>query len=1196
MGKELREACDFQNLLVIQPGARRSTPEAAFTSDEMNFFDIEDLTSSPSSNSQRYHVYPLVFQCIIESSVSVRLLATYDTRSLPMATMEAICHHFSQAATQLVEAASSTHTVPLSSITLTSEYDIEKVLGWTSDPSSTMQPWDSCVHDLVSQQARIGSLEKEAIYAWDGTMTYAELDQVSSQLAVHLRQLGVGPEDFVPICYEKSMWTIVAMLGIMKAGAHPPARREALVKDIGGVQVILASPSTATSCAKLDAEVVVLSPALISQLPSLSTTEDAFAVNPRSAAYAIFTSGSTGKPKCVIMEHLSLCSSIRGHAAEIGLNAESRVLQFSNYVFDVSLGEILSTLVFGGTVCVPSDTQRLAGGELPSFIAQSRANVAMLTPSVVSTISPSEVPTLKTLVLGGEAPTRDNLQTWGGHVRLVNGYGPAEACIYCSAFEIPSSTAYPNVVGRGSNFKLWVVDVNEPSRLAPIGCTGEILLEGPGLARGYMNNKEATSRAFIELERADWFDQEPRQAKRRFYKTGDLARYTTEGTVQYLGRKDTQVKLHGQRIELGEIEHQVKTTASSRGLVEHVVVDIVQKESQAALVAIVSLAAVANGLSASAPVMMMMMTDALRAKFSSLAADVGLVLPHYMVPQYFILASHLPATASGKIDRTTLQGHINELSSSDLRAYYVEPSGDASTHVGNSVAPKAPSSDLERGLQQLWARVLNLSTDVIGVDDNFYRLGGDSIRVITMAKRVKEEFGVSLGLGQISGKATTISKLAIDIEAARAASDSTLTAVAKPDGNAHIDLQSEIASQWSPVPTRATVFLTGATGFLGTEILRQLLLSPAVARAIALQDGVERIEKTATAIGWWSSIDAVEKEKLEVWTGDLSTPRLGLGSDQWGQLVGSVDAIIHNGAVVNWQADFETLRAANVSSTADLLSTITARNSRSKLVYVSGGIKLVDTQKNQSEVAAELSRGGTGYMQTKFLAESLVNNTAAHLAGRTSPSNGQQNRVSIVKPGVILGAGVEGAANVDDYLWRVVASAAAVNAYPSEPEDHWLYLDDAASVARSVIDQLRFEAPVPSGVTSFVDLQRGMTVSAFWGLVDKELAATAGARHPGGLSSLSWDDWTRVALAQMESVGESHPLWPVQHFLGRLGTGLSPVKQATEQSVSRTDRELEKVVERNVRYLVRQGLIGDGEGRSNGGAFRRTGLNQKLGE
>src|SRR5699024_4689750 len=146
-----------------------------FTSDEMNFFDIEDLTSSPSSNSQRYHVYPLVFQCTIESSDSVRLLATYDTRSLPMATMEAICHHFSQAATQLVEAASSTHTVPLSSITLTSEYDIEKVLGWTSDPSSTMQPWDSCVHDLVSQQARIGSLEKEAIHAWDGTMTYAEL-------------------------------------------------------------------------------------------------------------------------------------------------------------------------------------------------------------------------------------------------------------------------------------------------------------------------------------------------------------------------------------------------------------------------------------------------------------------------------------------------------------------------------------------------------------------------------------------------------------------------------------------------------------------------------------------------------------------------------------------------------------------------------------------------------------------------------------------------------------------------------------------------------------------------------------------------------------------------------------------------------------------------------------------------------------
>ncbi|UNI16430.1 NRPS [Purpureocillium takamizusanense] len=1221
MGKELREACNFQNLLVIQPGGRRGASETKSTFEEVNFFDIDDLTSSSSGNSQRYHVYPLVFQCIIESTNSVRLLATYDTRSLPMATMEAICHHFSQAATQLVGAASSTHTIPLSSIALTSKYDVEKVLGWTSDPSRIIRPWDACVHDLVSQQARSNPPNKEAIYAWDGTMTYAELDQVSSQLAAHLQQLGVGPEVFVPICFEKSMWTIVAMLGIMKAGgafvpldpAHPPARREALVQDIGGVRLILASPSTAPSCANIPAEVMVLSPALISQLPSTSTTQDALSPSPvtsRSAAYAIFTSGSTGKPKGVVMEHYSLCSSIRGHATDIGLNAESRVLQFSNYVFDVSLGEILSTLVFGGTVCVPSDTQRLSGGELPSFMAQSRANVAMFTPSVVSILSPSDVPTLKTLVLGGEAPTRDNLQTWGEHVKLVNGYGPAEACIYCSAFEMPKSTPYPNVVGRGSNFNLWVVDVDDPTRLAPIGCTGEILLEGPGLARGYLNNKEATSRAFIELEEADWFDQEPGQIRRRFYKTGDLARYTTDGTVQYLGRKDTQVKLHGQRIELGEIEHQVKKMASSRGLAEHVVVDIVQKDGQPTLAAIVSLAAVGNGLNGTIPVMMMMMTDALRVKFSSLAADVGAVLPRYMVPQYFILASHLPATASSKIDRTTLRGRVNELSSADLRAYYIEPSGDTSTQVGSSVAPKEPSNDLERELQKVWARVLNLSPDVIGIDDSFYRLGGDSIRVITMAKRVKEEFGVSLGLGQVTGQGTTIARLAIAIEAALTASTSSSPTIATPEDNVHVDLQSEIATltatltnnatQSLPeamvsVATPATVFLTGATGFLGTEILRQLLFSSSVARVIALvrarseKEGVERIEKTARTIGWWSGVGAVEQEKLEVWTGDLSAPRLGLGSAKWEQLVSSVDAIIHNGAVVNWQADFETLRAVNVSSTVDLLSAAMANNSRSKLVYVSGGIKLVDTQEDQSGVAAELSRGGTGYMQTKFLAESLVNNTAAHLTRQSSLSHGQQNRVSVVKPGVILGAGAHGAANVDDYLWRVVASAAAVNAYPSEPDDHWLYLDDTASVARSIISQLELDVPTSSTLASFVDLQRGMTVSAFWDLVDAALATTASGRQPdAGLKSLSWDEWTRIALAQMEGVGEQHPLWPVQDFLGMLGTGHSPADSAL-----RSDGELEDVVRRNVRYLVEQEFIGGAVNGSKGGAFRRTALNPK---
>ena len=312
-----------------------------------------------------------------------------------------------------------------------------------------------------------------------------------------------------------------------------------------------------------------------------------------------------------------------------------------------------------------------------------------------------------------------------------------------------------------------------------------------------------------------------------------------------------------------------------------------------------------------------------------------------------------------------------------------------------------------------------------------------------------------------------------------------------------------------------------------------------------------------------------------------------------------MDAIIHNGAIVNWQADFETLRAANVSSTVELLRAATTSDSGTKFVYISGGIKLVDTQTNQAAVAAQLSTDGTGYMQTKFLAESIVHNAATFLRASTDISSSQskaispfplqqqqeqqqqqqQQQVSIVKPGVVLGAGTRSAANTDDYLWRVVAGAAAIRAYPSEPEDHWLYIDDAASVAQTILLQIGVgtrgcsHGEQPAGTGSFVDLQTGLPVPEFWRLVGERL----GRAEPNDdgekfdFRPLPWEEWIRVALAHMEDIGDSHPLWPVQHFLGRLASGNTPAKslQPTQEENSR----LHEVVRRNVGYLLEVGFI-----------------------
>ncbi|ODA79291.1 hypothetical protein RJ55_04884 [Drechmeria coniospora] len=776
MGKETRDACDFQNLLVIQPRARIqgfNDSSAALTEDraDVDFTKIEDLTSSSTGNAQRYHVYPLVFQCIIESPESIRLLASHDAHILSSAQMDAMCHHFSQAVTQLVTATSSSAAVALSSIRLTSRFDIQAAVSWASEPARQTETWDACVHDIISKRAtRFPS--REAIFSFDGCMTYSELENASSRFAEHLSKLGVGPETLVPICFEKSLWTIVAMLGIMKAGGafvpldpvSPINRTKALIKDMGNVEIIVASASTTASCVGLCTNIVTLSNELLTHLPPLSKMPVISKASPTNVAYVIFTSGSTGTPKGVIVEHRSLCSSIQGHGTDIGLDKDSRVLQFSNYVFDVSLGEILSTLVFGGTVCVPSDTERLSGSGLVGFIAQSSANVAFLTPSVVATLSPEEVPSLKTLVLGGEAPTRENLQTWYGKVNVLNGYGPAEACIYCSVSQFTSPTDRPTIVGRGSNFKLWVVDVNDSSRLSPVGCVGEILLEGPGLARGYLN-PAASSAAFIHLESSDWLDCENDITNRRFYKTGDLARCHVDGCIEYMGRKDNQIKLHGQRIELGEIEYQAKSALALQGSSEPVVIDLVRTGGREALVAIVSLGSIKTA-DEDAPVMMMMMTETLRNKFGKLASELSATLPLYMVPQYYILVSQMPTTSSGKIHRKGLREHIESLTALDLKAYFIEPSALGALNRGaadtNDFRP--PTTPIEASLRDIWSRILNLPIDSIGIDDNFYHLGGDSIRVITMAKRIKQEYDVALGLGHLAGKETTIAKLAAVIK------------------------------------------------------------------------------------------------------------------------------------------------------------------------------------------------------------------------------------------------------------------------------------------------------------------------------------------------------------------------------------------------------------------------------------------------
>ncbi|KAE8822002.1 hypothetical protein PTNB85_10576 [Pyrenophora teres f. teres] len=442
-----------------------------------------------------------------------------------------------------------------------SEHDdrgTEKMWAWNYEiPGVT----NKCIHNLFAEQV-LAQPNAPAICAWDGKMSYSVLDNLSTTLAGYLVKIGVKPEDVVPLCFEKSMWTVVAMLAVLKAGGafapldpdHPASRHKEILRQTSA-RVVLVSAQHSARWASSSCHVVTLSEASISQLTADDDLPN-FSATPGNAAYILFTSGSTGIPKGVVLEHRAVSTSCLGHGRAFGITDQSRVLQFTSYTFDFCMAEIITTLLYGGCICVPSDRDRRS--DLAKAINAMGANWALLTPSVAQLLNPSDVPTLKILVIGGEQVTSTDWNRWPTSVQLINGYGPTECCIVCAGYTTTQAFT-TGTIGRAIASVSWVVDPENHHKLAPLGSVGELLVEGPILARGYLNDAEKTAAAFIE-DPAWLMDGCQGYAGRhgRLYKTGDLVQYNDDGNLICLGRKDSQVKLRGQRIELGEIEHHLR--------------------------------------------------------------------------------------------------------------------------------------------------------------------------------------------------------------------------------------------------------------------------------------------------------------------------------------------------------------------------------------------------------------------------------------------------------------------------------------------------------------------------------------------------------------------------------------------------------------------------------------------------------------
>lgn len=589
----------------------------------------------------------------------------------------------------------------VSQLDLFGELSRSQVLLWNS---SKPEPVNNCLHTMF-QQCAASQPDACAVDAWDGKYTYAELDAISTRLALQLVELGVGPEVIVPFCLEKSVWAVICMLAVFKAGGacvpllvtHPKARLQSIIKDTKAT-IILTQAHLLDQVSHLINTTISVDQLGLEKTPLAATSTLGSRSSPNSAAFIVYTSGSTGTPKGIVLEHQSLCTSLLGNGVAMGIGPTTRVLQFASYTFDVCLEEILSTLMLGGCVCIPSEADRM--GNLTGVINSFEITWAELTPTVAMLLEPAKVPTLKTMALSGEQVSKKVVQKWADHCQLMNSYGPSECSVTTSCNPKLSSNGEPANIGRGIACTMWIVDPADHNKLYPVGCIGELLIEGPILAREYLNDPVKTSTSFIENPSWSMAPNSSTLEHRRFYKTGDLVRYTSDGTIKFIGRKDTQVKLRGQRLELSEIEYHLSTSIPSA---KHVAVEICTPGEHGNSKLIAAFFCLEG--ERSNEVNLLGLRDALED-----------VLPPYMVPSLFVPMTEMPLTASGKLDRKALQRHVSLLSDDDVTQYSLA-----------DIEKRAPATTSESTLQILWSEVLGIPLASVGADDHFFRIGGDSV-------------------------------------------------------------------------------------------------------------------------------------------------------------------------------------------------------------------------------------------------------------------------------------------------------------------------------------------------------------------------------------------------------------------------------------------------------------------------------------
>ncbi|MGH3901348.1 MAG: amino acid adenylation domain-containing protein [Pseudonocardiaceae bacterium] len=617
--------------------------------------------------------------------------------------------------TRVLAALASTPDAPLGTVDLVTEAERARLLGrLPGECNDTDRHVIPAVLPALFETAVAQAPDLPAVVTEDGSISYGELDARTNRLAHLLLTRGVGPEAVVAVVLPRSVEMVVAQLAVTKTGgaflpvdpAYPLERIRFMVADSGAVVVltcreVMVSRSMTAGIADLVNGTVALAvdePAVIAELAALPDRcpTDADRLTPllvSHPAYVIYTSGSTGRPKGVVVTHAGLASFSAAGVEQYAVTPGDRVLAFSSPSFDASVLELCMSLLVGAALVVPPPGP-LLGEALARVLAEHGVSHALIPPAALATVpaaAAAQLTLFRTLIVGGDVCRPELVVRWAPGRRMINSYGPTESTVVATWSE-PLSAADGAPIGTPiANTRVYVLD--QAWQPVPVGVVGELYVAGVGLARGYLGRSGLTAQRFV----ANPFGR----PGARMYRTGDLVRWETDGQLRFVGRVDDQVKIRGFRIEPGEIETVLQTYPD----VDRAVV--VARRDQPGGPRLVAY---------------LIPTAGRTPAVQQLRAALAQTLPAYLVPAAFVILDALPLSAHGKLDRRALPAPPTDR---DASADWV-----------------APRTETERVLTQIWADVLGVAA--VGVADEFFALGGDSILGVRVLSRIRAAFGADL--------------------------------------------------------------------------------------------------------------------------------------------------------------------------------------------------------------------------------------------------------------------------------------------------------------------------------------------------------------------------------------------------------------------------------------------------------------------